>query len=95
MQFEPALVQKYLHPLKALPILSLTGYRAFPKLLPFPHQLVCIFFLFQWHHSLEILDISSNSGVSDESMVLLKNSGMPKLYSLDLSSTNVTAEGVR
>ncbi|RMX53603.1 hypothetical protein pdam_00004343, partial [Pocillopora damicornis] len=49
----------------------------------------------QWHHSLEILDISSNSGVSDESMVLLKNSGMPKLYSLDLSSTNVTAEGVR
>ncbi|KAJ7360342.1 F-box/LRR-repeat protein 6 [Desmophyllum pertusum] len=49
----------------------------------------------QWHHSLEILDISLNSGISDESMELLSNFGMPKLYSLDLGSTNVTAEGVR
>ncbi|XP_020624575.1 F-box/LRR-repeat protein 6-like [Orbicella faveolata] len=49
----------------------------------------------QWHHSLEILDISSNSGVGDESMELLRDFGMPKLYSLDLGSTNVTAEGVR
>lgn len=49
----------------------------------------------QWHHSLEILDISSNSRVSDQSMELLSDFGMPKLYSLDLGSTNVTAEGVR
>ena len=55
----------------------------------------CFFFHSQWHHSLEIVDISSNSGVSDTSMELLSNFGMPKLCSLDLGSTNVTAEGVR
>lgn len=42
-----------------------------------------------------ILDVSSNSGVNDEAMALLRNFGMPKLQSLDLSSTNVTGDGVR
>lgn len=49
----------------------------------------------QWHHSLMILDVSSNSGVNDEAMALLRNFGMPELQCLDLSSTNVTGDGVR
>lgn len=53
------------------------------------------FFLFQWHHSLEILDVSSNSGINDDSMELLRTFGMPKLQSLNLGSTNIAGEGVR
>ncbi|XP_068740045.1 F-box/LRR-repeat protein 6-like isoform X2 [Montipora capricornis] len=49
----------------------------------------------QWHHSLAVLDVSSNSGINDQSMELFSNFGMPKLRILDLSSTNVTGDGVR
>ena len=54
-----------------------------------------VIFFFQWHHSLAVLDVSSNSGINDQSMELFSNFGMPKLRSLDLSSTNVTGDGVR
>ncbi|CAH3193719.1 unnamed protein product, partial [Porites evermanni] len=48
-----------------------------------------------WHHSLEILDVSSNSGINDDSMELLRTFGMPKLKSLNLASTNIAGDGVR
>jgi len=49
----------------------------------------------KWHNTLTSLDISSNRGVDDQCMDLLRNFGMPKLRSLNLSSTNITSEGVR
>ena len=51
--------------------------------------------LFQWHHSLEILDVSSNSGINDDSMELLRTFEMPKLKILNLASTNIAGDGVR
>lgn len=53
------------------------------------------FISLQWHHSLAVLDVSSNSGINDQSLELFRNFGMPKMQTLDLSSTNVTGEGVR
>ncbi|XP_067015990.1 F-box/LRR-repeat protein 6-like [Acropora muricata] len=49
----------------------------------------------KWHHSLAVLDVSSNSGINDQSVELFRNFGLPKMQTLDLSSTNVTGEGVR
>lgn len=49
----------------------------------------------QWHNTLESLDISSNRGVDDECMELLRNFEMPKLSDLDLNNTNITSDGVR
>jgi len=49
----------------------------------------------KWHHSLEVLDLSLNKDIEDEHMELLRNSEMPKLRTLDLSSTSITADGVR
>ena len=51
--------------------------------------------LLQWHHSLKILDVSSNSGINDNSMELLRTFGMPKLQSLNLASTNIAGDGIR
>ena len=53
------------------------------------------FISLQWHHSLAVLDVSSNSGINDQSLELFRNPGMPKMQTLDLSSTNVTGDGVR
>ena len=39
--------------------------------------------------------MSSNSGINDQSVELFRNFGLPKMQTLDLSSTNVTGEGVR
>ncbi|KAL9989043.1 hypothetical protein ACROYT_G003551 [Oculina patagonica] len=49
----------------------------------------------KWHHSLKVLDLSINKNVEDEFMELLHNFGMPKLHTLDLNNTNITANGVR
>lgn len=49
----------------------------------------------KWHHSLEVLDLSQNKTVEDEDMELLKNFGMPKLHTLDLNNTNITALGLK
>ncbi|XP_020624592.1 F-box/LRR-repeat protein 6-like [Orbicella faveolata] len=49
----------------------------------------------KWHHSLEVLDLSLNKDIEDEHVELLRNFGMPKLHTLDLSSTSITADGVR
>lgn len=49
----------------------------------------------KWHHSLEVLDLSQNKNVEDEDMELLENFGMPKLHTLDLNNTNITALGLK
>ena len=62
-----------------------------------PYVYICniSIFIFQWHHCLERLDLSSNRGVDDECMKLLSNFGMQKLKSLNLSNTIITSDGVR
>ena len=67
------------------------------KFVALPLKMWCSFlpYLLQWHHSLEILDVSSNSGINDDSMELLRTFGMPKLQSLNLASTNIAGDGVR
>ena len=69
----------------------------FYEVVALPLKMWCSFLpsLLQWHHSLEILDVSSNSGINDDSMELLRTFGMPKLQSLNLASTNIAGDGVR
>lgn len=44
---------------------------------------------------MEVLDLSQNKNVEDEYMELLENFGMPKLHTLDLNNTNITALGLK